>query len=153
MARVRRRVGHGPRSHEPPRGAACDTNPLWVSSRSLARVEGRESAGAAQGKQPAAHALTHNAAGDAPVIAPREHQADDQQALAWVGEPITAAPQGMTLDYVGGWHTFNPNQNALERAWRVLYDIPDSMIYLLTSPQEQWVQVLMRWERHRHERG
>jgi hypothetical protein len=33
--------------------------------------------------------------------------------------------------------------------WRVLYGIPDSMIDLLTSPQWQWDQVLLRWLTHR----
>jgi hypothetical protein len=88
------------------------------------------------------------------MIDPREHREDYQRALAWVGEQIAAAErQGLTLDDQGGWHTFQPNQKVLERAWRVLYGTPDSMIRILTSPQEQWEQVVLRWVRHRHERG
>ena len=71
------------------------------------------------------------------MISPREHQEDYQRALAWVGEQITAAEhQGLTLEYLGGWHTYKPNRKSLERAWRVLYGIPDSMTHLLTCPQQ-----------------
>ena len=85
---------------------------------------------------------------------PREHREDYQRALAWVGEQITAAArQGLTLDYLGGWNRYQPDPKTLERAWRVLYGIPDSMTYLLTSPELQWALVILRWERHRHERG
>ena len=66
-----------------------------------------------------------------------------------VGEQITAAErQGLTLDYLGGWHTFKPDRKALARAWRVLYNVPDSMIDLFTGPQERWEQVVLRWLRH-----
>jgi hypothetical protein len=88
------------------------------------------------------------------MISPKEHQEVYQAALAWVGEQITEAErQGLTLDYLGGWHRFKPDTKALERAWRVLYGIPHTMTHLLTSPQEQWEQVLLRWLRHHHERG
>lgn len=88
------------------------------------------------------------------MIDPREHREDDQRALAWVGEQITAAErQGLTLEYLGGWQTFQPDQKVLERAWRVLYGIPDAMTHLLTCPQEQWEQVLLSWLRHYPERG
>ncbi|MDQ3829303.1 MAG: hypothetical protein M3361_08345 [Candidatus Tectomicrobia bacterium] len=77
-----------------------------------------------------------------------------QRALAWVGDQIALAErQGLTLNYLGGWHRFNPDQKALEQAWRALYGIPDSMTHLLTSAQEQWEQVLLRWLRHRHGQG
>jgi hypothetical protein len=52
---------------------------------------------------------------------------------------------------LGGWQTYTPDPKALERAWRVLYGIPDSMISLLTPPQEQWAQVLLAWLRHHPE--
>jgi hypothetical protein len=85
------------------------------------------------------------------MIDPRENQEVYQRALAWVGEQITAAErQGLTLDYVGGWHTYKPDPKILERVWRVLYGIPDAMTHLLTSPQESWEQVLLRWLRQRH---
>jgi hypothetical protein len=88
------------------------------------------------------------------MIDPREDHEHYQRALAWVGEQITAAErQGLTLDYRGGWHTFMPNRKVLERVWRVLYGIPDTMIRLLTSPQERWEQVLLRRLQHQHERG
>jgi hypothetical protein len=88
------------------------------------------------------------------LISPREHQQNYQRALAWVGEQITAAErQGLTLDYLGGWHTYKPNRKMLERAWRVLYGIPDAMTHLLTSAQEQWEQVSLVWLQHQHERG
>jgi hypothetical protein len=84
------------------------------------------------------------------MISPQENQEDYQRALAWVGEQITAAErQGLTLEYLGGWHRFKPNTKALEKAWRVLYGIPDSMTHLLTCPQEPWEQGLLRWLRHR----
>jgi hypothetical protein len=68
-----------------------------------------------------------------------------------VGEQITAAEgQGLTLDYLGGWHRFTPDKKALEGAWRVLYGIPDSMTHLLTSPEMQWALVIWQWEWHRH---
>jgi hypothetical protein len=87
------------------------------------------------------------------MIDPRENQEDYQRALTWVGEQITEAErQGLTLDYLGGWHTYKPNPKTLERAWRVLYGIPDSMTHLLTCPREQWEQVLLRWLRHHPER-
>jgi hypothetical protein len=71
-----------------------------------------------------------------------------------VGEQITAAErQGLIFDYQGGWHRFKPDRKALERAWRVLYGIPHTRTHLLTSPQEQWEQVLLRWLRHHPERG
>jgi hypothetical protein len=90
----------------------------------------------------------------APMIDPRENREDYQRALAWVGEQISeAARQGLTLDYLGGWHRFQANPKTLERAWRVLYGIPDSMTDLLTSPEMQWALVIWRWEQHRHERG
>jgi len=73
-------------------------------------------------------------------------------ALAWVEAQVREMErQGLTLDYLGGWHTFKPDRKALEQAWRVLYGIPDSMTDLLTPPQWQWEQVLLRWLRHRHE--
>jgi hypothetical protein len=88
------------------------------------------------------------------MIDPRENREDYQRALAWVGEQITAAErQGLTLEYLGGWHTYKPNPKTLERAWRVLYSLPDAITYLLTCPQQQWEQVLLRWLRHRQERG
>ncbi len=84
------------------------------------------------------------------MIDPRETREDYQRALAWVGEQIRAAEQqGLMLEYLGGWQTYKPNPKMLERAWRVLYGIPDSMTHLLTTPQEQWEQVLLRWLRHR----
>jgi hypothetical protein len=71
-----------------------------------------------------------NAGGDEPMIDPRENREDYQRALAWVGEQITAAErQGLTLEYLGGWHTYKPNPKTLERAWRVLYSIPDAITY------------------------
>jgi hypothetical protein len=70
------------------------------------------------------------------MISPREHHEAYQRALAWVGEQIEgAARQGLTLDYLGGWHRFTPDKEALERAWRVLYAIPDAMTHLLTPPE------------------
>jgi hypothetical protein len=88
------------------------------------------------------------------MICPRENQAEYQAALAWVSRQVEAAKrQGLTLDYLGGWQTFKPNEKALEKAWRVLYGIPDFMTQLLTGPQEQWEQVLLRWLRHKDERG
>ena len=88
------------------------------------------------------------------MISPRENHEDYQAALAWVGQQVEEAErQGLTLDYLGGWHTFQPDQKVLERAWRVLYGIPDSMTDLLTGPQEQREQVLLSWLRHNHERG
>jgi hypothetical protein len=88
------------------------------------------------------------------MMDPRETREDYQRALVWIGEQITAAErQGLTLEYLGGWQTYKPNSKTLERAWRVLYGIPDSMTHLLTSPQEQWEQVLWRWLRHHHGRG
>ena len=87
------------------------------------------------------------------MISPKEHQEVYQAALAWVEEQITAAErQGLTLEYLGGWHRFTPDTKTLERAWRVLYGIPESMTHLLTCPQQQWEQVLLRWLRHRHAR-
>jgi hypothetical protein len=83
------------------------------------------------------------------MIDPREDREDYQRALVWVGEQIAVAErQDLTLNYLGGWHTYKPNPKILERAWRALYGIPDSMTYLLTSPQEQWEQVVLRWLRH-----
>ena len=88
------------------------------------------------------------------MISPRENHEEYQAALAWVGRQVEEAErQGLTPDYVGGWHRFKPNKKALERAWRVLYGISDSMTHLLTCPQEQWEQVLLRWVRHHPERG
>jgi hypothetical protein len=58
--------------------------------------------------------------------------------------------QGLTLDDLGGWQTFQPDKNALEQTWRVLYGIPDSMTPPLTPPAWQWEQVLLRWLRHHH---
>jgi hypothetical protein len=88
------------------------------------------------------------------MISPQEHQENYQAALAWVTRQVEAAErQGLTLDYLGGWHTYKPNPKTLERAWRVLYDIPDAMTDLLTCPQQQWEQVLLRWLRHRHGGG
>jgi hypothetical protein len=82
-----------------------------------------------------------------------EHHEAYQEALAWVTRQVEAAErQGVTLDYLGGWHTFQPYQQNLERAWRVLYGIPDSITRLLTPPAWQWEQVLLRWLRHLHER-
>jgi hypothetical protein len=87
------------------------------------------------------------------MIDPRENQEVYQRALAWVGEQITAAErQGLTLDYLGGWHTYKPDLKTLERAWRVLYGIPNSMTHLLTSPEMQWALVILQWERHQHGR-
>jgi hypothetical protein len=96
-----------------------------------------------------------NAGGDdEAMISPQEHQEHYQRALAWVGEQITEAErQGLPLDYLGGWHMYKPDPKTLERAWRVLYGIPDSMTHLLTCPQAQWEQVLLSWLLHRHERG
>ena len=88
------------------------------------------------------------------MVSPQESQEAYQAALAWVtrqGEE--AQRQGLTLDHLGSWHTFQPHQKVLARAWRVLYGIPDSMTSLLTSPEEQWEQVLLAWLRHRHEGG
>jgi hypothetical protein len=91
---------------------------------------------------------------DEAMISPQEHQEHYQRALAWVGEQITAAErQGLTLDSLGGWDTYKPNRKTLKRAWRVLYNIPDSMTDLLTGPQQQWEQGLLRWLRHHPERG
>jgi hypothetical protein len=88
------------------------------------------------------------------MISAKEPQEDYQRALVWVEEQIAAAGrQGLTLQYLGGWHTFQPDQKDLEHAWRALYGIPDSMIHLLTPPTWQWEQVLLRWLRHHHERG
>jgi hypothetical protein len=88
------------------------------------------------------------------MISPQEHQEAYQRALAWVGEQITEAErQGLTLEYLGGWQTYKPNPKMLERAWRALYGIPDAMTHLLTSPQEQWEQVVLRWIQHRHGGG
>jgi hypothetical protein len=87
------------------------------------------------------------------MIRPEEQQEAYQAALAWVGEQVKAAERrGLTLDYLGGWHTFRPDRKTLEEAWRVLYGIPETMTRLLTSPQWQWEQVLLRWLRHHHER-
>lgn len=86
------------------------------------------------------------------MISPQEHQENYQRALTWVGPQIAEAErQGLTLDYLSGRHTYKPDPKTLERAWRVLYDIPDSLIYLLTSPQEQWAQVLLAWLRYHPE--
>jgi hypothetical protein len=88
------------------------------------------------------------------MISPREDHEAYQAALAWVTRQVEEAErQGLTLDYLGGWHMFQPDQKVLERAWRVLYGIPDSMTDLLTCPQEQWEQVLLSWLRHNHEQG
>jgi hypothetical protein len=88
------------------------------------------------------------------MISPRENHEAYQAALAWVGRQVEEAErQGLTLDYLGGWHRSKPDKKALEHAWRVLYSIPDSMTHLLTCPQEQWEQVLLRWVRHHPERG
>jgi hypothetical protein len=79
------------------------------------------------------------------MIDPRENREDYQRALAWVGEQVTVAGrQGLTLEYLGGWHTFKPNRKSLEKVWRVLYGVPDAMTYLLTCPPQQWEQVLLR---------
>jgi hypothetical protein len=87
------------------------------------------------------------------MIDPREIRQDYQRALAWVGEQITAAErQGLTLDYLGGWDRYQPYPKTLERAWRVLYGIPDSMTDLLTPAQEQWEQVVLVWLQHHPER-
>ena len=87
------------------------------------------------------------------MISHREKHEEYQAALAWVGRQVEAAERrGLTLDYLGGWHRFRPDTKVLEHAWRVLYDIPDSMIHLLTPPAWQWEQVLLRWLRHHHER-
>jgi hypothetical protein len=88
------------------------------------------------------------------MIRPEEKQEVYQAALVWVRQQIEGAErQGLTLDYLGGWHLFQPDRHALEHAWRVLYDIPDTMTYLLTPPQGPWEQVLLRWLRHQLERG
>ena len=88
------------------------------------------------------------------MISPRENHEEYQAALAWVGRQVEEAErQGLTLDYLGGWHRFKPDKQALEHAWRVLHSIPDSMTHLLTCPQEQWEQVLLSWVRHNPERG
>jgi hypothetical protein len=64
------------------------------------------------------------------MIDARETQENYQRALAWGGEQLTAAErQGLTLDYRGGWHAYKPHPKTLERAWRVLYGIPDSMTH------------------------
>jgi hypothetical protein len=87
------------------------------------------------------------------MISPRENHEEYQAALAWVGRQVEEAKrQGLTLDYLGGWHQFKPDKQALEHAWRVLHSIPDSMTHLLTCPQEQWEQVLLSWVRHHPER-
>jgi hypothetical protein len=84
------------------------------------------------------------------MMSPRENQKAYQAALTWVTQQVEAAKrQGLTLDYLGGWHTFKPDKKALEKAWRVLYGIPDSMTRFLTSSQRQWEQVLLRWVRSR----
>jgi hypothetical protein len=88
------------------------------------------------------------------MVSPEESQEAYQAALAWVTRQVEEAQrQGLTLDYVGGWQTFQPHHKLLARAWRVLYGIPASMTWLLTPPQWQWEQVLLRWLRHRHEGG
>ena len=88
------------------------------------------------------------------MISPKEHQEAYQAVLAWLTRQVEAAErQGLTLDYLGGWHRFKPDRKELEHAWRVLYSIPDSMTHLLTCPQEQWEQVVLRWVRHHPERG
>jgi hypothetical protein len=88
------------------------------------------------------------------MTSPKEHQEAHQAVLAWVSRQVEAAErQGLTLDYLGSWHTFQPDRKNLEHAWRVLYGIPDSMTHLLTPPAWQWEQVLLRWLRHHHERG
>jgi hypothetical protein len=87
------------------------------------------------------------------MISHREEHEEYQAALAWVGRQVEAAErQGLTLDYLGGWHRFRPDKKALEHVWRVLYDKPDSMIHLLTPPAWQWEQVLLSWLRQHHER-
>ncbi len=44
------------------------------------------------------------------MIDPREDREDYQRVLAWVGEQIAVAErQGLTLNYLGGWHTYKPN--------------------------------------------
>jgi hypothetical protein len=74
---------------------------------------------------------------------------------AGVGQPTSRSSEAAGIDtgLFGGWQTFKPNKKALEKAWRVLYSIPESMTQLLTGPQEQWEQVLLRWLRHKDERG
>jgi hypothetical protein len=83
------------------------------------------------------------------MVSPRENDEEYQAALAWVGRQVEEAErQGLTLDYLGGWHRFKPDKQALEHAWQVLSGIPDSMTPLLTPPAWQWEQVLLRWLRH-----
>jgi hypothetical protein len=82
------------------------------------------------------------------MISPQEHQEHYQRALARVGEQMTEAErQGLTLEYGDGWQTYKPEPKRLERAWRVLDGIPESMTHLLTCLQEQWEQVILRWVR------
>jgi hypothetical protein len=88
------------------------------------------------------------------MISPKEHHEDYQAALIWVTRQVEAAErQGLTLDCLGGWHRFTPDKKALEKAWRAQYSIPGFMTQLLTCPQEQWEQVVVRWLRHRDARG
>jgi hypothetical protein len=44
------------------------------------------------------------------MISPRENHEEYQAALAWVGRQVEEAErQGLTLDYLGGWHRFKPD--------------------------------------------
>jgi len=88
------------------------------------------------------------------MITPKENHGAYQAALVWGTRPVEAAErQGLTREDQGGWQTFQPDQQALEHAWRALYDIPNVMTHLLPPPRGQWEQVLLRWRRHRHARG
>jgi hypothetical protein len=101
-----------------------------------------------------ANSWKQHVGGDEPMLCPQEHHEDYQRALAWVGEQVEEAEwQGLTLDYVGGWHTFKPPRKALEQAWRVLYGVPKTITHLMTSPQWPWAEVVLVWLRHHHERG
>lgn len=97
-----------------------------------------------------ANSWRENTGADELMISPRENQEAYQAALAWVARQVEAAErQGLTLDYLGGSQTFQPDQKDLERAWRVLVGIPE-MTHLLTPPAWQWEQVLLRSLRHHH---
>jgi hypothetical protein len=61
------------------------------------------------------------------MISPQENHEAYHDALAWVTRQVEAAERrGLTLEYLGGWHTFQPDRKDLEHAWRALYGIPDS---------------------------
>jgi hypothetical protein len=45
------------------------------------------------------------------MISPRENHEAYQAALAWVVRQVEEAErQGLTRDYLGGWHRFKPDK-------------------------------------------